>query len=62
MSMNKVYKCDICREEKSVGQLIGFNFGSMTKFKLDAARSTDGTHACKDCMKQIKEQINDVGL
>lgn len=62
MGMKKVYNCDICRDEKSPEQLIGFNFSGMKKFKLDTAHSTDGVHACKDCLKQIKEQINDVGL
>lgn len=56
MGMKKVYSCNICREEKSPEQLIGCNFLSMTKFKLDTARSTDGTHICKDCLKQLKEQ------
>jgi hypothetical protein len=62
MGMKQVYNCDICREEKSPGQLIGCNFIGMTKFKLDTARSTDGVHICKDCLKQLKEQIPQVGI
>ena len=60
--MKKIYSCDICRDEKSVGQLIGCNFSNMTKFKLDTPRSTDGTHICKDCLQQIVDQAWSVGI
>ncbi len=60
--MKKIYSCDICRDEKSVGQLIGCNFSGMHKFKLDTARSTDGTHICKDCLQQIADQVGSVGI
>ncbi len=62
MGMKQTYNCDICREQKIPNELIGFNFTGMKKFKLDHARSTDGVHACKDCLRQIKEQIGGIEL
>lgn len=60
MGMKQVYWCDICKDEKSLGQLIGLKFSGLKKFKLDTVHSTDGTHICKDCLLQIKEQIASV--
>jgi hypothetical protein len=62
MGTKRVYTCDICRSEKSPGQLIGCNFTNMTQFKLATVYSTDGVHICKDCLKQLKEQIPNVGI
>lgn len=62
MGMKEVYNCDICREVKSKGQLIGCNFKNMKEFKLDVPQSTQGVHICKDCLKQLKEQIPSVGI
>ncbi len=55
--MKKAYNCDICRENKPPTELMGCNFSSMSAFKLDTAHSTDGVHLCKDCLKQLKEQL-----
>jgi hypothetical protein len=60
--LKKTYSCDVCREEKSQGQLIGCDFTDLKKFKLSHATATDGVHICKDCLKQLKEQIPMVGL
>ena len=57
-----IYSCNICKEDKSPGQLIGINFSGMTKFKLGSAYNTDGSHICKDCLKQICEQAWTVGI
>ena len=62
MGMKKVYTCDICREEKSPGQLIGCIFSNFKTFELGSAHRTDGVHICKDCLKQIKDQAGDVGI
>jgi hypothetical protein len=60
--MKRIYSCDICSEEKSRGQLIGFNFSNMVKFTLASADTTDGKHICKECLKQISEQLYIVGM
>lgn len=57
MGMKMVYNCDICREEKKPNDLVGLNFVSNTKFKLDSFQSTDGVHICKNCIQQLEEQL-----
>ena len=59
MSMKRVYKCDICREEiKNTNFLFGLHFVDMKKFTLGGHVCTDGTHICYNCAAQLKEHLN----
>ena len=59
MSMKKIYRCNLCREIYEPEFLTGLNFTTLSNFKLDSARSTDGSHICDKCLIQIHEQVND---
>jgi len=57
--MRKIYTCNICRDEiKDLSNLIGFNFKGLKLFSLDTAKSTEGAHACKSCIRQIVDKIS----
>jgi hypothetical protein len=55
--MKQIYSCDICKEQFAPDLLFGCRFSGMNKFSLDAARSTNGTHICLNCARQIAEQL-----
>lgn len=55
--MTKIYKCDLCRDVKQPAELRGLRFSTNTKFKIDTAYSTDGTHICITCLDQLRDQI-----
>lgn len=57
MSMKIIYKCDICRDEKDKAQLMGCNFTTLNKFKLDKPQTTEGVHICNSCLMQIRDQM-----
>ena len=57
MSVKKVYKCNICRDEKITPELMGVMFSGNTVFTLGMPSSTDGVHICFDCLKQLKAHL-----
>ena len=59
MSAETVFKCNICRDRKSLSELIGVIFSTNTKFRLGDPKATDGCHICDSCLTQIYEQMED---
>lgn len=57
MTMKQVYSCNICNDNLPPAQLFGCRFSGMKNFQMDGARTTDGTHICGDCARQIAEQF-----
>lgn len=55
--MQKVYTCDLCHEKAQPDKMVGLRFTNLRDFKIDDARSTDGTHICEWCLKQLAQQL-----
>lgn len=55
MSKKTTYSCNICREVKPEGKLLGIVFVDLHNFKFDFPSETEGVHICNDCIKQLKE-------
>ena len=63
MSLKKVYKCDVCRDEMSPADLYGIHFTNMKDFDIRHAASTDGVHVCERCMTQLRTKpLPEVGF
>ena len=59
MSMEKIYKCNICREIlKNPVHSYGVNFSNLDKFTLGGYQSTDGQHICFDCAVQLRIHLS----
>ena len=56
MSMKKIYRCNICQDEKKPEELSGFNFSNLNDFTIDIAASTNGIHVCISCLNKIVKQ------
>lgn len=61
MSLRFEWRCDVCSTDfrtraEAQKDLLGCNFSSMRKFKLDTIDSTQGTHICIYCIAQIYQQ------
>jgi hypothetical protein len=58
MAMEKIYSCNVCREEiKNPSESFGVKFTDMTNFTLEGYRCTDGVHICYDCARQLAEHL-----
>jgi len=57
MSAKKIYTCDICNTVIN-DQLLGVCFSDLEKFTLGNHGSTDGTHICYGCARQLREHLN----
>lgn len=57
MSVRVIYKCNLCHEDKHKDYVWGLRFSDMHTFKLDKPESTEGTHICELCLRQLKEQL-----
>lgn len=55
--MQKVYTCNLCHEKDQPDKMVGLRFSNMRDFKIDDARSTDGTHICTWCLDQLTKQL-----
>jgi len=63
MSMKKVYKCDICRDEiKNPQELFGIHFTDMKHFSIAGYARTDGVHICFSCAKQLKICLSEIEI
>ena len=65
MTLHKTYSCNLCHEKAeedtpAKGHLFGLRFTNNHDFKIGEARTTDGTHVCWSCIKQIVEQMRQV--
>jgi len=61
MGVNKIYTCDICKDKiETVTDSFGVNFSNMTEFTLGGYGSTDGTHICYSCAKQLKKHLANI--
>ena len=57
MSFRAVYTCDICHEDTLKGNVLGCRFSDLRRFTLSDPESTQGTHICKMCLDQLREQL-----
>lgn len=55
--MKQIYTCNICSDMVPLLELFGCKFNGMKLFQLDGPKSTDGTHICHNCARQIYEQF-----
>ena len=59
MSAKKIYTCNICNMViNDRNQLLGVCFSDLEKFTLGGCGSTDGTHICYGCARQLREHLN----
>ena len=63
MSTKTLYYCDLCREEKLLGDLIAFEFGLMGGneiIKKSAQPPTCARHYCKKCVEEMYQFLSEI--
>lgn len=53
--VERIYKCDLCREKRDVEDLIGIWYVGSPPFKIEKRHPTSTEkHVCKDCLRELK--------
>lgn len=55
--LEKVYKCNLCHEQREPQAMMGLFFADLYTFTLCDARETDGSHICMRCLGQLERQL-----
>jgi hypothetical protein len=59
--LKKTYSCDICRDPKPTGELVGCKFSNLHDFTFSNPHETEGVHICHSCLKIIKCEMPKLG-
>jgi hypothetical protein len=58
MGMEKVYTCNICKQEKEASELKGFWFETNDSLpRLTSPETTENIHICKTCQGQLASAL-----